>query len=120
MRAQGAALEKEVCLGCRDAIRELLGTLVVPPGQRGTVLGGSGEAGTRVVGAVVPGLSEQPELWILGPEHGRVALLERLEWGAFEPARMTYPERQGAIDHRIWQLYREHLEVLRSRLEGQP
>ncbi|MFB6260126.1 MAG: hypothetical protein ABEJ96_08290, partial [Thiohalorhabdaceae bacterium] len=44
----------EVCWSCGESVPYLVGSLVVPYGQQGTVLTGTGTGDTQLLGAVLP------------------------------------------------------------------
>jgi hypothetical protein len=105
----------EVCLACRDATQELLGTLLVPEGLEGDLMGGAGIAGTRIIAAVLTGRGSEATLFVATVRRGALELAERLGLSEFNPARMTYPATRGEIDAPLWALYQEHLSRLRAR-----
>jgi hypothetical protein len=54
LEAPGTGMAAKVCLACADTIRDLVGTLIRPPGGEGDALSSPGLNDTGILGAVVP------------------------------------------------------------------
>ena len=109
-----------VCLGCRDAFRQLLGTLVVPAGTEGDLLGREGEPDTTIIAAIRPVAGREPRLLLFGTDSGgRPELREDVSLADFNPERMTYPGTQGEIEDAIWSMYQREIARLQAQFAGQ-
>ncbi|HKJ87847.1 MAG TPA: hypothetical protein VKA48_05010 [Gammaproteobacteria bacterium] len=113
---QGEVGDVEVCLSCGESIPYLVGSLVVPYGQQGTVLTGSGEAGTQIIGAILPTANPNRSGSILFFSDSGVGpyLADREALAAFTAGRLTSPEHRGEIPSWVWNLYRRRLKWMSS------
>ena len=107
----------EVCWSCGESVPYLVGSLVVPYGQQGTVLAGAGRPDTEVIGAVLPSGSRHRSgsMLFFGGEDGRLVLVEREPLAAFTAGRLTSPEEQGDIPAPVWRAFQQRLEWLKQR-----
>jgi hypothetical protein len=109
----------EICLACAEAVRELVGTLIRPPGEDGDARNGPGLNDTGIVGAALP-CSDGTRVLIFHVIDGALRLTET-EWlTRFDPTRLTYPGSRGAMAPRIWELYSRHLAELQARYGEEP
>jgi len=104
----------EVCLACGDAVQELVGTLIRPPGENGDARSAPGLNDTGIVGAVLP-RSNGTHILIFHVINGELVLTETERLTSFDPMRLTYPGSRGAMAPRIWALYSSHLAELQAR-----
>ena len=107
----------EVCWSCGESVPHLVGSLVVPYGQQGAVLAGSGHGDTQLLGAILPTASPQRSglMLFFGAEDGDLVVVDRQSLAAFTAGRLTSPEERGEIPHRIWDLSRRRLDWLAER-----
>ncbi|HDP89900.1 MAG TPA: hypothetical protein ENN42_08090 [Thioalkalivibrio sp.] len=113
-RELGAHPDHDVCLGCRDTLRQLLGTLLVPAEERATPLESRGRVDTGLIGAVVPGLSHETLILVFDADDSRLGIAEAIPLSQFDPRRMTYPDERGAIAVAVWAVYQRVLEQVRA------
>lgn len=112
----GAHADFDICLGCRDTVHQLLGTLVVPRGEQAELLNARGLAGTALIGAVLPGMEGQTLILVFAADGEQLRLSETIPLGDFDPGRMTYPDERGDIDPVTWTAYQDGLKRLRRGL----
>ncbi|MDX5333262.1 MAG: hypothetical protein LPK58_04360 [Gammaproteobacteria bacterium] len=112
----GAHADFDICLGCRDTVHQLLGTLVVPQGEQAELLNARGLAGTALIGAVLPGCKGQTLILVFAADGDGLRLSETIPLNDFDPGRMTYPDERGEIDPAIWAAYQAGLRRLRHGL----
>lgn len=113
----GGIRPTDACLSCRDAVRQLVGTLIRPPGEEGEARGGPGLNDTGIVGAVLPGGAGGTRLLIFHVINGRLAHTETETLRELEVLRLTYPGSRGAVAPLIWELYEAHLAQLHKAAE---
>ena len=120
-RQHGSLADVEVCLSCGESIPYLVGSLVVPYGQQGTVLAERGRVDTQIIGAIVPvgGRERSALMLFFGAEGSRLALVATESLAAFTAGRLTSPSDQGAIPDAVWRLFQNRLEWLSRREGGQ-
>lgn len=111
----------EVCWSCGESVPHLVGSLVVPYGQQGAVLAGSGQAHTQLLGAILPTASPTRSglMLFFGADDGELVVEDRQSLAAFTAGRLTSPEERGEIPHRIWDLSRRRLAWLAERRPGE-
>ena len=107
----------EICLGCRDTVWQLLGTLVTPETGETNRPEPANAADTAIIGAVLLGLGREAVITIFSVQGGMLTLSERVPLSEFAPSRMIYPEHQGDIDNLMWWAYQAHVAGLPSLLE---
>lgn len=112
--AEGPGLPQELCLSCRDAVRELVGTLIRPPGEEGDARGSPGLNDTGIVGAVLPRAGASARVLIFHVVDGCLTLTEREQLADLDAARLTYPGSRGAVAPLLWALYEQHLAALHA------
>lgn len=120
--AARVALEPvEVCWSCGESVPYLVGSLVVPYGQQGTVLAGSGAGDTQLLGAVLPtaGRNRSGLMVFFGADAYGLTVVDRQSLAAFTAGRLTSPEERGEIPERIWELNRRRLAWLAERSSGE-
>lgn len=105
----------EVCFACAEAYRELLGTLIRPPGEDGDARGGPGLNDTGIVGALLPIAGRGTRVLIFHVVNGVLQNTETEDLRHLNPDRLTYPGTRGAIAARLWSLYEQHLAQLHGR-----
>ena len=111
----GAEPGFDICLGCRDTVRQLLGTLLVPADEEADLLVTSGKAGTGIIGAVLPEVADETLICVFdADDDGRLVVDEVIPLSQFDPRRMTYPTHRGAIDPAVWSAYQAELEKIRD------
>lgn len=115
--ALGGVAPTDACLSCRDAVRQLVGTLIRPPGEEGEARGGPGLNDTGIVGAVLPGGDGGMRVLIFHVINGRLAHTETETLRELEVLRLTYPGSRGAVAPLIWELYETHLAQLHKAAE---
>lgn len=104
-----------VCLSCQEAINELLGALVRPPGELGDARHSPGLNDTGMIGAIVPLVRKHSRILIFHCVDNCVQCTEVETLSRFNPDRLTYPGSRGAIAPKIWAYYQEHLRELHQR-----
>jgi hypothetical protein len=111
----------EVCWSCGESVPHLVGSLVMPYGQQGTVLAGAGRADTQILGAILPTASPERSglMLFFGAEDGDLVVVDRQSLAAFTAGRLTSPEERGEIPTRIWELSRRRLAWLAERRSGE-
>lgn len=114
VRRQTGTPVSEICLACADAVRELVGTLIRPPGEDGDARNSPGLNDTGIVGAALP-RSDGTHVLIFHVIDGALRLTETERLTRFDPMRLTYPGSRGAMAPRIWALYSSHLAQLQAR-----
>ncbi|MFA9460706.1 hypothetical protein [Thiohalorhabdus methylotrophus] len=104
----------EVCRSCGESIPALVGSLVVPHGRQGMVLGNAGKAETQIIGGILPTASPNRSglMLFFGDAGTGPYLAERQALAAFTTGRLTSPESQGDITSWVWNLYRARLDWL--------
>ncbi|ACL74129.1 hypothetical protein [Thioalkalivibrio sulfidiphilus] len=117
-REPGTAAD-EICLACADAVRELVGTLIRPPGEDGDARNSPGLNDTGIVGAALP-RGDGTHVLIFHVIDGVLRLTETERLTRFDPMRLTYPGSRGAMAPRIWELYARHLAQLQARYGEEP
>jgi hypothetical protein len=105
-----------ICLSCSDAWQELLGTLLVPEWQQGSLFESPGVADTAIIAALTlrPEAEEVSILIASFTDQGYV-LQEEALLSTFDSERLTYPSERGEIHPLLWQRYQEWLTILRAR-----
>lgn len=105
-----------ICLSCHDVWQELLGTLVVPEWQQGSLFESPGVADTAIIAALTlhPDAEEASILIASVNEQGFI-LQEECTLSTFDSERLTYPSERGNIAPLLWQRYQDWLLVLRAR-----
>ena len=104
----------EVCFACAQAYRELLGTLIRPPGEDGDARAGPGLNDTGIVGALLPIAGRGTRVLIFHVVAGALTNTEIEELRNLNADRLTYPGTRGAIAPLLWSLYEEHLRHLHA------
>jgi len=120
-REQVALEPVEVCWSCGESVPHLVGSLVVPYGQQGTVLAGTGRGDTQLLGAILPtaGANRSGLMLFFAAEDGDLGVVDRQSLAAFTAGRLTSPEERGEIPQRIWDLYRRRMAWLAERRPGE-
>jgi len=115
--AAGRLAPVEVCWSCGESVPYLVGSLVVPYGQQGTVLAGAGQPDTQIIGAVLPSTSRHRSgaMLFFGGEGEHLVLVERQSLAAFTAGRLTSPEVQGETPDPVWHAFQQRLEWLSER-----
>lgn len=115
-RELGAHPDYDICLGCRDTLRQLLGTLLVPAGQEADLLVSAGRDGTGIIGAVLPRVENETLILVFdADEDRRLVIAEVIPLSQFAPHRMTYPTERGGIAPTVWEAYQAELERIEQR-----
>lgn len=104
----------EVCYACAQAYRELLGTLIRPPGEHGDARGVAGLNDTGIVGALLPIAGRGTRVLIFHVVGGVLANTEIEDLRQLNADRLTYPGTRGAIAPQLWALYEAHLAALHA------
>lgn len=104
----------EVCFACAQAYRELLGTLIRPPGEEGDARAGPGLNDTGIIGALLPIAGRGTRLLIFHAVAGDLMNTEIEDLRQLNADRLTYPGGRGAIAPVVWSLYEEHLRQLHA------
>jgi hypothetical protein len=104
----------EVCFACAQAYRELLGTLIRPPGEDGDARGGPGLNDTGIVGALLPIAGRGTRVLIFHVVAATLKNTEIEDLRQLNADRLTYPGTRGAIAPLLWSLYEEHLKQLHA------
>jgi hypothetical protein len=112
----------EVCFPCSEAYRELLGTLIRPPGEDGDARGGPGLNDTGIIGALLPIAGRGTRVLIFHVVNGVLQDTEIEDLRRLNPDRLTYPGTRGAIAPQLWAIYEQHLAQLHAAAppEGSP
>ncbi len=110
----------EVCFACAQAYRELLGTLIRPPGEDGDARGGPGLNDTGIVGALLPIAGRGTRVLIFHVIAGALKSTETEELRHLNADRLTYPGTRGAIAPLLWSLYEQHLLQLHASAQPNP
>ncbi|MEF8793576.1 hypothetical protein [Thiohalorhabdus sp.] len=120
-RGHGVLEPVEVCWSCGESVPYLVGSLVVPYGQQGTVLAGAGAGDIQLLGAVLPtaGRSRSGLMVFFGAGKNGLAVVDWQSLAAFTAGRLTSPEERGEIPDRIWELNRHRLAWLADRSSGE-
>ena len=112
-RELGARPGDDICLGCRDTLRQLLGTLLVPASQQAEPMDTRGRPGTRIVGAILPNADDETLILVFDSDvDARLVMAELIPLSRFDARRMTYPVEQGAIPPAVWEAYQAALQTL--------
>ncbi|TVP83827.1 MAG: hypothetical protein EA347_11960 [Thioalkalivibrio sp.] len=104
----------EVCFACAQAYRELLGTLIRPPGEEGDARGGPGLNDTGIVGALLPIAGRGTQVLVFHVIAGALSNTEIEDLRQLHADRLTYPGTRGAVAPLLWSLYDEHLAQLHA------
>ena len=114
-RELGARPDFDICLGCRDTLRQLLGTLLVPADEEADLLVTAGRPGTGIIGAVLPRVADETLILVFdADDEGHLVVAEVIPLAQFDPRRMTYPSQRGAIQPAVWDAYQQALEKIRG------
>lgn len=108
----------EVCFPCAEAYRELLGTLIRPPGEDGDARGGPGLNDTGIIGALLPVAGRGTRILIFHVIAGDLKNTEVEGLRDLNADRLTYPGTRGAIAPLLWSLYEDHLQHLHAGAPG--
>ncbi|WP_143004016.1 hypothetical protein [Thiohalorhabdus denitrificans] len=103
-----------MCLSCGESIPYLVGSLVVPYGQQGVVLGGEGKKDTQIIGGILPSarVNRSGIILFFGDAGDGPYLVSRQALAAFTTGRLTSPDRRGDIAEGMWRLYQDRLRWL--------
>ncbi|MFO8151814.1 hypothetical protein [Thioalkalivibrio sp.] len=104
----------EVCFACAQAYRELLGTLIRPPGEEGDARGGPGLNDTGIVGALLPIAGRGTQVLVFHVVAGALSNTEIEDLRQLHADRLTYPGTRGSVAPLLWSLYDEHLAQLHA------
>lgn len=105
-----------ICLSCHDVWQELLGTLVVPEWQQGSLFESPGVADTAIIAALtIHPDAEEASILIANLNEQGYVLQEECTLSTFDSERLTYPSERGEIAPLLWQRYQEWLLILRAR-----
>ncbi len=105
-----------ICLSCHDVWQELLGTLVVPEWQQGSLFESPGVAETAIIAALtIHPDAEEASILIANVNEQGYVLQEECTLSTFDSERLTYPSDRGEISPLLWQRYQEWLGILRAR-----
>lgn len=105
-----------ICLSCSDAWQELLGTLVVPEWQQGSLFESPGVADTAIIAALtLRPEAEDAAILIASFSAQGYVLQEECRLSTFDCERLTYPSECGDIAPLLWQRYQDWLTILRQR-----
>jgi hypothetical protein len=110
----------EVCFACAESYRELLGTLIRPPGEDGDARAGPGLNDTGIIGALLPIAGRGTQVLIFHVVNGVLQDTETEDLHHLNPDRLTYPGTRGAIAPLLWSLYEEQLARLHAKTSLDP
>jgi hypothetical protein len=110
----------EVCFACAESYRELLGTLIRPPGEDGDARAGPGLNDTGIIGALLPIAGRGTQVLIFHVVNGVLQDTETEDLRHLNPDRLTYPGTRGAIAPLLWSLYEEQLARLHAKTSLDP
>lgn len=104
-------LPEQTCMDCYLNTADLLGSLSVSYGEKGSFLQSDGDAFTFIIGAILPSSDFGEALVSLFHMYnGELVLAEECPLSKFDLRRITIPLSQGSIHKIIWKLYQERID----------
>lgn len=104
-------LPEETCMECYLNTEDLLGSLSVSYGKKGSFLKKDGDEFTFIIGAILPSSDFGEALVSLFHMYnGEFVLAEECPLSKFDLRRITIPLAQGKIHKNIWKLYQERID----------